>query len=208
VNIAKSLAAYQRLLQPAASRFDRYLDEITKNDENITLSLDKNEIKGLKLFIGKAECINCHNGPLFTNNEFHNTGIPAAERQDASVGRSEGARLVMSDPFNCQGIFSDSSAMQCENLRFIKTGDELLGAHKVPTLRNIAQTAPYMHAGQLSSLEEVIEHYNHAPNAELSHTEIKPLKLSRKEKNQLTQFLHSLTGPLATDPKWLVNPHI
>lgn len=208
VNMAKSIAAYQRLLQPAASRFDNYIDGIESDDVEKLKSLNKNEIAGLRLFIGKAQCINCHNGPLLTNNEFHNTGILSAPRQLPSLGRASGVRIVLADPFNCQGEFSDADSEQCENLRFVKTGDELIAAHKVPTLRNVADTAPYMHAGQVKTLEEVIEHYNKAPLAMVGHNEIKPLKLSGKEKKQLIQFLHSLSGPLITDPKWLINPHI
>lgn len=208
VNMAKSIAAYQRLLQPASSRFDNYVDGVFNNNAEKLNSLNKNEIAGLRLFIGKAQCINCHNGPLLTNNEFHNTGILSAARQLPSLGRATGVRLVLADPFNCQGEFSDADSEQCENLRFVKTGDELIAAHKVPTLRNVADTAPYMHAGQLNTLQEVIEHYNQAPLAMVGHNEIKPLKLSKKEQKQLTQFLHSLSAPLATDPKWLINPHI
>ncbi len=208
VNIAKSIAAYERLLQPATSRLDNYIEGIIKNDSENIKSLNKNEIAGLRLFIGKAQCINCHNGPLLTNNEFHNTGILSAARQLPSLGRATGVRIVLADSFNCQGEFSDAQTKQCGNLHFVKTGDELIATHKVPTLRNVADTAPYMHAGQLNTLEEVIEHYNQAPLAMIGHNEIKPLKLSRKEKKQLTQFLHSLSGPLATDPKWLINPHI
>jgi len=207
-NMAKSIAAYERLLMPDTSRFDIYLDEMIKNDSENLKSLNKNEIAGLKLFIGKAQCINCHNGPLFTNNEFHNTGILSATRQLPSLGRVSGVRVVLADTFNCQGKFSDANSNQCGHLRFVKTGDELIAAHKVPTLRNVADTAPYMHAGQLSTLKEVIEHYNQAPLAMIGHNEANPLELSSKERKQLIQFLHSLSGPLATDPKWLINPHI
>lgn len=222
-NMAKSLAAYQRLLQPASSRFDDYIYGLTNNKpENLT-ALNKNEVAGLRLFIGKAQCINCHNGPLLTNNEFHNTGILSAARQLPSLGRAKGARIVLADTFNCQGEYSSAKKDQCNNLRFIKTGDELIAAHKVPTLRNIAATAPYMHAGQHSTLEEVIDHYNLAPPAMVGHNEIEPLGLSTKEQKQLTQFLHSLTsssgppkspglssssGVVSTDSKWLINPHI
>jgi cytochrome c peroxidase len=207
-NMAKTLAAYQRLLQPASSRFDNYIDSlINHNPEHLT-ALNKNEVAGLRLFIGKAQCVNCHNGPLLTNNEFHNTGILSAARQLPSLGRASGVRIVLADAFNCQGEYSDANKDQCSNLRFVKTGDELISAHKVPTLRNVAGTAPYMHAGQLSTLEEVIDHYNQAPLAMVGHNEIKPLELSKNEKKQLTQFLLSLTGPVSTDSKWLINPHI
>lgn len=206
-NIGKSLAAYQRLLLPASSKFDDYIDGLTNNNTDNLKALNKNEIEGLRLFIGKAQCINCHNGPLLTNNEFHNTGILSAPRQLPSLGRASGVRIVLADTFNCQGEFSDANKDLCSNLRFIKTGDELIAAHKVPTLRHVADTAPYMHAGQLVTLEEVIDHYDKAPTAMVGHNEIKPLKLSGKERKQLQLFLHSLSGPLATDEKWLINPH-
>ena len=207
-NLGKSLAAYQRLLQPSSSRFDNYIDGLSNHNQENLNALNKNEVAGLKLFIGKAQCINCHNGPLLTNNEFHNTGILSAPRQLPSLGRVSGVRAVLADTFNCQGAFSDAEKNQCSNLRFIKTGDELIAAHKVPTLRNIVATAPYMHAGQHASLEEVMDHYNQAPLAMVGHNEIKPLDLSKKEQKQLTQFLHSLSGPVSTDAKWLINPHL
>ena len=208
VNIAKSVAAYQRLLLPDASRFDDYIEGIVTEDTEKLKLLNRNEIAGLQLFIGKAQCMNCHNGPLFTNNEFHNTGILSAARQLPSMGRVSGVRAALADPFNCLGEYSDAESEQCADLHFAKLGDELIGAHKVPTLRNVAATAPYMHAGQLDTLEAVISHYNQAPLSMIGHNEIKPLKLNSKEKKQLIQFLHTLSGPLVTDSKWLISPHI
>ena len=203
VNIAKAIAAYERLLQPGTSRFDNYVEGIINNDSKNLKLLNKNEILGLRLFIGKAQCINCHNGPLFSNNEFHNTGILSAARQLPSLGRANGVRLVLADPFNCQGEYSAAKNGQCDNLRFVKLGDELIAAHKVPTLRNVSETAPYMHAGQIDTLEDVITHYNQAPEAMVGHNEIKPLNLNYIERRQLVAFLNSLSAPLATNPQWL-----
>lgn len=206
VNIGKSLAAYERLLQPGPSRFDLYLNAIfnkSTNEEEFT----KDEKQGLRLFIGKAQCINCHNSPLFTNNEFHNTGILSNPGQLPSMGRVSAVKAVMQDNFNCLGYYSDAEENNCAELKFVKTGDELIGAQKVPSLRNIAQTAPYMHGGQLSTLEQVIEHYNQAPSAMVGHNEAKALNLNSKEKKQLVAFLHTLTGVLAIDAKWLKDPH-
>ena len=72
--------------------------------------------------------------------------------------------------------------------------------------RNVAETGPYMHAGQLNSLDEVVEHYNRAPPAMIGHNEIKSLNLNPVEMQQLEAFLHSLSAPPATDPKWLTRP--
>ena len=206
VNIGKSIAAYERLLQPGPSRFDLYLKSLLSNDETKTDVFNKDEQAGLRLFIGKAQCINCHNGPLFTNNEFHNTGVLSSPGMLPSMGRVIGVRTARADPFNCLGDFSNAKENDCAELTFAKTGDELIGTHKVPSLRNVAQTAPSMHAGQISTLADLIDQYNRAPGAMIGHNESKPLGLNKKEKKQLEAFLHTLTGSIATDSKWLTRP--
>ena len=206
VNIGKTIAAYERLLLPGPSRFDLYVEGVLENDTKKMHKLNHNEVAGLRLFIGKAQCINCHNGPLFTNNEFHNTGVLSSPGELPSMGRVSGVRIVRDDPFNCLGSFNDTTNQECAELRFARTGDELIGTHKVPSLRNVAETGPYMHAGQLNNLAEVVDHYNRAPTAMIGHNEAKPLGLNKKEKRQLEAFLHTLSGPLATDSKWLTRP--
>jgi cytochrome c peroxidase len=67
-------------------------------------------------------------------------------------------------------------------------------AFKVPSLRNVADRAPYMHAGQIASLDDVVDHYNRAPAAPAGHSELEPLKLSSTEVRQLTAFLRTLSG--------------
>ncbi len=206
VNIAKSIAAYERLLLPGASRFDLYVEGVMENNSEKMSALTRDEVAGLGLFIGKAQCINCHNGPLFTNNEFHNTGVLSPPGQLPGLGRVSAVRVVRADTFNCLGSFSDAASKECAELRFTRTGDETVGAHKVPSLRNVAETGPYMHAGQLNRLDEVVEHYNRAPPAMIGHNEIKSLNLNPVEMQQLEAFLHSLSAPPATDPKWLTRP--
>ena len=205
-NIGKVLAAYERLLLPATTRFDRYVEALVTGNQKTKAMLSLDERAGLKLFIGEAQCINCHNGPLFTNHEFHNTAVLSAPGALPSKGRASVVHDVLADPFNCAGDFSDTDSDGCNELRFARTGDDLIGAHKTPSLRNIANTAPYMHSGQLATLEEVIDHYNRAPAAMVGHNEAKVLSLGRKEKKQLEAFLHTLTGPVAADPKWLTVP--
>jgi len=94
-------------------------------------------------------------------------------------------------------------------LRFIKTvRDETLGAFKVPTLRNIAKTAPYMHSGQFANLAAVLKHYNNkALKAPLGHIDLLPINLSDRELGQLENFLHSLSGSLAVSPSLLQSPN-
>lgn len=193
VNVGKAIAAYERRLSPAPSRFDHYLEALEQEDrEGMRSALSASEIAGLELFIGKANCTNCHSGPLLSNQDFHNTAVPSiAGLEDR--GRATGAPRVRADAFNCLGRYSDAEPRACAELRFLKVKSPTLErAFKVPSLRNVARDAPYMHAGQFSTLEQVLEHYNHAPAAPAGQSELEPLGLSKTEVGQLNDFLHSL----------------
>lgn len=207
-NVGKAVAAYERLLLPGPARFDRYVEAALAGDRDAQAEIfAPGEAAGLRLFIGEARCTECHNGPLLTNNEFHNTGILSAPAELPDRGRSAGVREVQADPFNCKGAFSDDPGKDCPELRFARTGPELLGAFRTPSLRNLKGTAPFMHQGQLATLEDVIEHYDRAPLAMIGHNEARPLSLSRRERAQLLSFLETLSAPPATPRKWLEPPH-
>ncbi len=77
VKVGKAIAAYERQLSPGPSRFDRYVEALLSDDEDGAAVLTPDELAGLELFVGEAGCTNCHNGPLFTNHDFHNTGVSA-----------------------------------------------------------------------------------------------------------------------------------
>lgn len=116
--------------------------------------------QGMKLFFGKANCSACHVGPNFTDNAFHNIGV-GMDKPEVDKGREELSKLK---------------------------GDR--GSFKTPTLRDIARSAPYMHNGQLATLEEVIEYYDKGgtPNDFLDE-ELYVLKLTAEEKKALVTFL-------------------
>jgi cytochrome c peroxidase len=192
-NMGKAIAAYERTLRPVRGRFDSFAAALARGDSAAAARLfSEAEARGLKLFIGRARCTNCHFGPLLTNGEFHNTGVPQ-DRAHADRGRADGVRLVRRDPFNCLGRFSDASPQQCAALRFlVTTGAQLAGQFKVPSLRGVAERPPYMHAGQFRTLRDVLEHYNRAPRARFGHTELKPLRLGDAQLRDLEAFLRTL----------------
>jgi cytochrome c peroxidase len=208
VNIGKAIGAYERLLIPGPSRFDAYVNALKKNDlKNQSILLNDSEIRGLRIFINKGSCINCHNGPLFTNDEFHNTGVISSTRDVPDKGRIDGIRKAKKDIFNCMGIYSDDQRKECDELEYARIDQpELLGAIRTPSLRNIQSTGPYMHSGQIKTLTEVIEHYNQAPLSMIGHNESEPLRLSRFERRDLVAFLKTLEAPLSTDFLWLEPP--
>ncbi len=159
VDLASALASYVRTILSGDAPIDRYLaGELD--------ALSEQAREGLRIFRGEANCSECHLGPTFTDERFHNTG----------VAWRDGALL---DPG-----------------RFAVTGDEReRGAFKTPTLRNVERTAPYMHDGSLATLEEVIDFYERGGNANpYRDREIRPLDLTASEKQALLTFLRSLSG--------------
>lgn len=207
-NMGKAIAAYERLLLPGPARFDAYVEAVLAEDyDRAATIMNDDEVAGLRLFIGEANCIQCHNGPLFTNNDFHNTGVQAVAGLPEDSGRAAGAPQALADEFNCLSVYSDAPADACGELRFL-----VLDAHrqerqfKPPSLRNIAGRGPFMHAGQLATLQAVLAHYNSAPPAPGGHSELEPLRLSQREMAQLIAFLKTLSGPLDVAPEWLSPP--
>lgn len=198
VNIGKAIAAYERRIDYGPSRFDRFAAAWKASGTPPKDILSEDEIAGLALFTGKANCTQCHNGPLLTNNEFHNTGVPRRAGLPEDRGRIAGVTAVRADEFNCRSRWSDASPQQCAELEFLAPPSaEQARAFKVPSLRNVAERAPYMHAGQFATLAEVLDHYNRAPAAPAGRTELKPLGLSRTELRQLEAFLRTLSGGLS-----------
>ncbi|HTZ18495.1 MAG TPA: cytochrome c peroxidase, partial [Dissulfurispiraceae bacterium] len=192
-NMGKAVEAYVRTIVPGPSRFDKYAKALIDNDDDVlSKTFTPDEAAGLRLFIGKAKCTNCHNGPLFTNGDFHNTGVPTPPKMPFDPGRADGMRKVLADEFNCLGKYSDAGSGDCAELRYMDTDTtKYSGAFKTPTLRNVAERAPYMHAGQFATLREVLEFYRRSNSHELGHNE-----LSDSELNQLEAFLRTLNGPV------------
>jgi cytochrome c peroxidase len=183
------------------------VEAVLNQDPSADDILTSDEIAGLKLFIGEANCTNCHNGPLFTNNDFHNTGIPAVSSLPEDTGRSLGARQVLADEFNCLSVYSDAQPDQCAELNFLVVDEhQQERQYKPPSLRNVAERGPFMHAGQFATLEDVLNHYNTAPEAPAGHSELEPLNLTEKQLAQIIAFLKTLDSPIDADSRWLTAP--
>ncbi len=195
VNVGKAIAAFVRTILPQPSRFDKYVEALLKGDYKKAAGiLDEDEIKGLRLFIGKAKCINCHNGPMFTDYDFHNIGVPQPPDIPVDLGRAEGITLVLNDEFNCLSKYSDAKPWQCRNLRFISTDvKKYRGAFKTPTLRNVAERAPYMHAGQFATLHDVLHFYRDMPE-DKRPPDLEHGNLTDEELVYLENFLKTLSA--------------
>lgn len=197
-NMGKAIAAYEKTLRFSGSRFDAYVDATVRGDPKAAALLTDSEKRGLKIFIGEGRCATCHNGPLLSDQHFHNTGVPRLDPMHPDLGRSAATALVAQDEFNCLGRYSDARPEQCEELAFmVKDDPALLGAFKTPGLRGVALRPPYMHAGQFGSIKDVIAHYRKAPKAPVGKSELEKIRLSDADVAYLEAFLGTLNSPVA-----------
>lgn len=149
--IAGALAIFQRTIISRKSRFDIFLEG--KKD-----ALSNSALRGLHLFRTRARCINCHHGPLFTDNLFHNKG------------------LVDKDP----GLYNVTHN-EADRSKF-----------KTPSLRDVMNTGPWMHHGEIHNIMEVIELCG--TSAAIRDSIPRPLKLTSREKLDLKAFLDAITS--------------
>ncbi len=195
-NLGKAIAAYERTIPVPLTRFDAFAQVYLAGDKDAFELLSDDERAGLRLFLddSKTACMRCHNGPMFTNNGFNNIGTGTFSGATLDFGRVYGLQSAIRDVFNCIGPHSDQERDDCEEWRFLNRNSHvpLEGAFKVPTLRGLAHTAPYMHDGRFATLEEVIDYYRAPPGDGPPH-ELQPLTLSDAESRQLLAFLRTLS---------------
>ena len=196
-----ALAQYERGLVALDSPFDRFaLRTAEAGSPVFAADFAEKEWKGFRVFM-ESGCSNCHSGPLFTDQQFHNIGLPQGEG-GLDLGRAAGIILAQSDPYNCNyAFFTDKPRGEsCEELPYLKSDNlEMVGAFKTPSLRNVANTAPYMHDGRMATLEAVLEHYNELRGEPaVGHRDeiLQPLRLSSPDLASLAAFLRSLSAPV------------
>jgi cytochrome c peroxidase len=203
--VGKALAAYEATIVPSRTAVDDFADALGAGDprlrERAAARLGRCAEAGFALFVGKARCVSCHNGPLLTNGFFHNIGVPRIDARDNPAGRY--VAWVMDrpkDPYVCGGPYDDAPPASagrttdaCAHVRYAGVNNSQAGAFKTPTLRSVARTAPYMHNGAFATLRSVIDHYDQPPQAgNLGDPEVIPIGLNEGEKAALECFLRQL----------------
>ncbi len=190
-NFGKAVQAYVRKLISKNAPFDQY---VAGNYSAITPAAKR----GLGLFIGKANCTGCHSGPAFTDSQFHDVGMVqmGTHTNNMETGRFDAIPVVLGIEFNSNGDYSDD-----------KNSHRLDGVTQIPTdkgkwrttgLREVGVTAPYMHTGQMATLDDVVTFYNNGGDMTgfigTRDMLITPLNLTDGEKSDLVEFLKTLTG--------------
>ncbi|MGH7331590.1 MAG: cytochrome-c peroxidase [Candidatus Rokuibacteriota bacterium] len=200
VDVAKALAAFQETLSSGRTAFDEFRDALARADAAAAARYPLAAQRGLKIFVGKGACGVCHVGPNFTNGEFDDIGIPyfvGPGRVDP--GRYEGIKRVKASRLNLLGRYNDDPTRStATGTRHVSLEHRQWGAFKVPSLRNVALTAPYMHSGALPTLRAVVQHYSELDEERL-HADgvrvLQPLRLTPAEVDDLVAFLDTLSDP-------------
>lgn len=203
--IGKALAAFQETLVAGRAPFDDFRDALEKGDRAAAARYPIAAQRGLRIFVGTGNCATCHFGPNFSNGEFHDTGVPFfVAGGGVDRGRHGGIRKLQVNPFNLLGRHNDdNTGKSATKTQHVSLEHRNFGEFKVPSLRNVAQTAPYMHNGSLATLADVVRHYSElSPDRLHSDGEIllKPLRLSPEESADLVAFLESLTETASALP--------
>ncbi len=207
-NIGKAYEAYGRKLIGGSSPFGRYI----QNQE--TTDFSPAARRGLALFIGKAACNECHTGPVLSDNQFHNVGVPQVFDEHTPLvdeGRFEDVPRMLRNQFNVAGRYSADPVAGEAKLATADPEDESTkGKFRTASLLNIAETGPYFHNGSASTLEDVMWHYNDGGGepgrfAGTIDAKMRPLSLSDAEMRDVVAFLRSLTGEPVPE-EWRADP--
>jgi cytochrome c peroxidase len=198
-NIGKVIASFEETIIAKDSPFDKFVEQISNKKNMNKFTISTSAAKGLKIFIGKAACINCHFSPNFSDGEFHNSFLDNQLYSD--LGRYNAIDVLLNSPFNEKSQFYDNKDnIKHKKLDYIYKSVVFRKQFKTPSLRNITHTYPYMHTGEFKNLEEVINYYNNISTRieRNNHQEIllKSLNLSKDEQHNLIEFLKTLSSKI------------
>ena len=155
--------------------------------------------RGARTFVGRGRCSVCHAGPLFTDGEFHDIGVPPNEEVPLpDIGRLAGIEALLADDLGAAGPWSDDrGGPRAALVRHLAPRPEVAGQVKTPGLRNVALSAPYMHEGQLPALRDVLRYYSTLEGRRGLPAQqeriLVPLNLGERDVDDLVAFLESLT---------------
>jgi cytochrome c peroxidase len=198
VNLAKALAAWQATLVSPRTPFDDFRDALARGDDQAAARYPEAAQRGLRLFIGEGRCGVCHAGSAFSNGEFADVGVPFFVPGGVDSGRWGGIERLRTSRANRLGPLSDAGAddPRAVGTRHVVREPRHFGEFKVPGLRQLVPTAPYMHNGSLATIEDVVRHYSKLDEERL-HADgeriLRPLNLTAEQAADLAAFLRSLS---------------
>lgn len=216
-NTARAIAAYEQSLQILPSPFDRFAQLLGQGQAPAAAfdaGFGAEELKGLKLFAGRGQCMDCHGGPAFSDGEYHNVGAPSRHQAGGPIefGRAAAIIQAQDDPFNCRGAWlagvAAPAALEqgpplppCWALSspMARPSPALLGAYRTPSLRGAASRRGFYHFGLASALLDAVEHNEDLPgNADTGQRDpaLRSIGFTTRERQAIAAFITALRTPL------------
>jgi len=193
VNYGKAIEAYERKVVSRNAPFDKFV-------AGDWTAIPADAQRGLRVFLGKGDCIKCHTGPNFADDKFHAIGVlqTGAKVPAVDLGRHQDVPPLLTSAVNVNSVWSDDRTTG--KLDGLVQVDAMKGQFRTKSLRGVAASGPFMHSGQLATLEDVVAFYKRGGDT-LPETSgatksdlMKPIAFTGTDETDLVAFMKTLTG--------------
>ncbi len=207
VNIAKAIAAFEETLTSREAAFDRFVESLRAGTSAGSNTLPAAALRGLKLFVGRGQCVQCHAGSNFSDGEFHNMLALSGEGDPEDPGRHRGLELLDTSELRANGQFASAAdAGRIAKLKSAVRGELTRGQFKTPSLRNVAERAAFLHHGRIASLKAAVARYvslrSHARQNARADPLVSSIEVFSQDVDDLLAFLHTLTDTSRLETVW------
>jgi len=207
VNVAKAIAAFEETLTSRDAAFDRFLESVRAGGTDVSSALPAAALRGLKIFVGRGQCVQCHVGANFSDGEFHNMLALSGDGDPEDPGRHHGLELLDANEFRADGRFASvPDAGRIAKLKSAVRGELTRGQFKTPSLRNVAERAVFLHHGRIASLKAAVARYaslrTHARQDARADPLTSSIEVSLRDVDDLVAFLQTLTDTSRLETVW------
>ncbi|MFI5011004.1 MAG: cytochrome-c peroxidase [Hyphomicrobiales bacterium] len=207
VNVAKAIAAFEETLTSADAPFDRFVRSLRLEEQAGSNALPASALRGLKVFVGRGQCYQCHDGPNFSDGEFHNMMALPEDGDAQDPGRYRGLELLDASEMRADGRFSSSRDRdRIAKLKAAIRGEFTRGQFKTPSLRNVADRTAFLHHGQMLTLKGAVARYSslraRAREDARADPVVSTIEVFPQDTEDLVAFLQTLTDTSRLNTIW------
>ena len=206
-NVAKAIAAFEGTLTSRVAAFDRFVESLRTGTAGGSNTLAATALRGLKIFVGRGQCVQCHAGPNFSDGEFHNMLALSGDGDPEDPGRYRGLELLDASELRADGRFASAAdADRIAKLQSAVRGELTRGQFKTPSLRNVAGRTAFLHHGRIASLKAAVARYaslrSHARQDARADPLVSSIEVSLRDVDDLLAFLQTLTDTSGLETVW------
>jgi cytochrome c peroxidase len=206
-NVAKAIAAFEETLTSSEAAFDRFVASLRAGAAGGSYALPPAALRGLKIFVGRGQCVQCHAGPNFSDGEFHNMLALSGDGDPEDLGRYRGLESLEGSELRADGRFASvANADRIAKLKSAIRGELTRGQFKTPSLRNVAERTAFLHHGRIASLKAAVARYaslrSHARQDARADPLVSSIEVFLQDIDDLLAFLHTLTDTSRLETVW------